>query len=121
MTHSLRLTTLSLLTASAIPAFASTTMIEVDDQVVLPGFDIIADIADDMDVYDADGRKIGEVEDVVGPDRNTPEALAVEFEDELAEFGREDRIIPLSAFTREARGMVLADLNHITDFPIWKD
>ncbi|MGX6647293.1 hypothetical protein ACWCOP_05055 [Maricaulaceae bacterium MS644] len=110
-----------LLTAPAFAQNPQDAMYEVADRTPLPGFTINADVADDLDVVDATNRKIGEVEEVVGPNRDTPEALVVDFEDAIAEYGRQDRIIPLSAFSFDGGFMVLADDTAVSDMPIWRD
>ncbi|MFZ3583357.1 hypothetical protein ACOI1H_14460 [Loktanella sp. DJP18] len=105
----------------ATPALAQDTMVEVQDRAALPGFEINADVADDLDVLAAAGVKIGEVEEVVGPDRDTPEALVVDFEDEAATYGAEDRVVPLTAFLFDGSAMQLNEGTDVTGLPIWND
>ncbi|HAJ19927.1 MAG TPA: hypothetical protein DCL95_07700 [Rhodospirillaceae bacterium] len=105
----------------AVPALAQSKMVEVHDRAAMPGFSINADVADDLDVFNQAGQKIGEVEEVVGSTRETPEALVVDFEDQVVDYGPEDRIIPLSAFTFDGSGMVMADGITATEMPRWRD
>lgn len=105
----------------ALPALAQTKMVEVRDRTPIPGFGINADVADDLDVTDAAGRHIGEVEEVIGPDRNTPEALVIEFEDHIIGNSEEDRVVPLSSVTFDGSAIVLEQTEGLTDLPIWRD
>lgn len=107
--------------ALAQSALAQSKMVEVHDRAAMPGFSINADVADDLDVFNQAGQKIGEVEEVVGSTRETPEALVVDFEDQVVDYGPEDRIIPLSAFTFDGSGMVMADGITATEMPRWRD
>ncbi|WP_146036447.1 hypothetical protein [Pseudotabrizicola formosa] len=103
------------------PALAQDRLYEVNDQTPLAGFNINADLADDLDVYDVAGRKIGEVEEVVGSTPDQADALVVEFEDSVADYGPEDRVIPLTAFTFDGSAMTLADGTAVQDLPVWRD
>lgn len=103
------------------PALAQDRIQEVADNVLLPEFGIDADLADDLDVLDVAGRKIGEVEEVVGRSRGTAEALVVEFEDEFPEYGREERVVPLDAFRFDGGAMVLRESIDVQALPIWRD
>lgn len=105
----------------ATPALAQDRLHEVNDRTPLAGFGINADLAGDLDVYDATGRKIGEVEEVVGSTPDLANALVIEFEDIVAEYGTEDRVIPLTAFTFDGSAMILADGTTVQDLPIWRD
>jgi hypothetical protein len=105
----------------AAPVLAQDRMQEVHDDVLLPKFGIIADLADDLDVLDSTGREIGEVEEVVGMNRDLAEALVVDFEDELPEFGREERVVPLTAFRFDGGAFVLREGTDVLALPIWRD
>ncbi|MFX0543084.1 PRC-barrel domain containing protein [Roseovarius sp. S4756] len=104
-----------------MPPFAQDQMHEVNDNAAMSGVEINADRGDDLDVLDTAGRKIGEVEEVAGPDRDTPEALVVDFEDEITDYGDEDRVLPLSVFTFDGNATLLADGTDIKRAPIWRD
>lgn len=105
----------------ATPVLAQQALFEASDRAPLAGFGINADIADDLSVYDSAGRKIAEVEEVLGTTADAPTALAVEFEDSVTDYGTEDRVIPLSAFTFDGSVFILADGTAVTDMPIWQD
>lgn len=111
----------ALFALSATPTLAQVSYVEVADRTPVAGFGINADLADDLDVYDSTGRKIGEVEEILGQTRDTAEALVVEFEGSASEFGREDRVIPLTAFTFDGSGLILADGTTVQDMPVWRD
>ncbi|TJZ94053.1 DUF2171 domain-containing protein [Paracoccus gahaiensis] len=72
---------------------AMADMSELDDSVMITGWDMSVDDVEDMDVHDADGNQIGEVEEVLGRDE-TAEAIVVDFDDDQGYEG-EDRIVPL--------------------------
>jgi hypothetical protein len=105
----------------AAPALAQERMQEVHDDVLLPEFGIIADLADDLDVLDTAGREIGEVEEVLGRNRDAAEALVVDFQDEFPEFGREERVIPLTAFRFDGGAFVLREGTDVLSLPVWLD
>lgn len=113
---------IALLLALASPALAQTGPVEVGDRTMIDAFGVDADMIDDLDVLDAQGRKIGEVEEVVGADRDTAESLVVDFEDELAEFGGDDRIVPLDQFSLEGEVLTFTgDAATLADMPLWRD
>ena len=105
----------------ATPTLAQVSYVEVADNAPVAGFGINADLADDLDVLDSTGRKIGEVEEILGQTRDAAEAVAVDFEDSASEFGAEDRVIPLTAFSFNGSALVLADGTTVQDMPIWQD
>ncbi|WP_136637029.1 hypothetical protein [Pseudooceanicola onchidii] len=111
---------LSLLAATglALPALAETRLTEVRDRTPLPGFGINSDIAEDLDVIDANGRTIGEVSRVVGPDRNTAQALVVEFEDYLIKSRDEERLVQLTDVTFDGSTFVLGNVGDLTALPM---
>jgi hypothetical protein len=56
--------------------------IEIDDDALqVPGLSTTVGALDDMDVFNAAGEKIGEVDEVLGAEAATPSAVAVELED----------------------------------------
>ena len=105
----------------ALPAYAQSQFFEVDETVSVPGFEMDADQADEYDVYDATGRKIGEVEEVVGSNRAMADAFVVDFEDALTEYGDEERVIPLTEFKFDGKGFVLSDGADVETMPTWID
>jgi hypothetical protein len=106
----------------AAPALAQSNWVEVDDQTIVAPFDAIADVVDDWDVYAPDGREIGDVEDVIGPDRNTATALVVDFDDDAGYGDRDDVVVPLDQFTWQDGRLVLnADPSAIAGMEVWDD
>jgi len=105
----------------ALPVYAQSQFFEVDKTVSVPGFEMDADNADEYDVFDTTGRKIGEVEEVVGSNRAMANAFVVDFDDALNEYGDEERVIPLTEFEFDGKGFVLADDADVTTMPTWID
>ena len=102
-------------------AMAQTAWVEVSDNVHVAAFGAIADQVDDWDVHDASGVEIGEVEEVVGPDADTPTALVVDFEGN-AGYADRDVVIPIEEFSLEGRRLVLnATPETVSGFEVWKD
>ncbi|MBB4001811.1 PRC-barrel domain-containing protein [Aurantimonas endophytica] len=99
-------------------AFAQTAgMVDVDDDVMVPPFNVTVDDLDDMDVYDAAGTEIGEIEEVVGTDANTPTAFVVDFDGEG--YGDEERVIGLENFAMDGARMTLSlDAAAVATMPI---
>ncbi len=104
----------------ATPAFAQSQMVETSDDVRIDGFVMTADNLEDLDVYDEEGNKIGEVEEVVGNDAETPMAFAVDFDDET-DADDEARIVPMGQVSQTDDGVELdADVD-IETLQIWND
>lgn len=102
-------------------AFAQSGLVEVRDNTMVETFGAIADRVDDWDVHDASGRKIGEVEEVVGTDVNTPTALVIDFEDDSA-YPDRDVVIPFSEFSYENGRLTLnATPEAVRGMEIWHD
>lgn len=80
-------------------SFAQTTLTEVAEEVNVPAFNMTADQVEDMDVYDSEGMKVGEVEEVIGSDQQTPTHLEIEFEDDDGGqyADRDDVLVPLES------------------------
>lgn len=77
--------TAALLAAAAFiatPALAQSSLTEVNDDVMVPQFSMDVDSVEDMDVYDSAGTEIGEVEEVLGSNEQTPTHLAIDFSDD---------------------------------------
>lgn len=110
-------TTLIAGTASAQQAWR-----EIDDRVEVPPLGAVADDVDDWDVYTVDGTRIGEVEEVIGPDTATPTALVLDFEDQAGYGDRDEVIVPLDHFSLDGERLVLdADPQAVTDMEIYDD
>lgn len=102
-------------------AFAQSALVEIDDAVAIPGLNMTADALDDMDLHDAAGTKIGEVEEVIGTDKQTPTAVSVDFDDR-AVAGDKDRVVDLSALKADAGKLMLSmDAAAIGQLPVYDD
>jgi hypothetical protein len=100
-------------------AFAQGAYVEIDDDVQVPALSMSVDALEDMDVYNADGRKIGEVEDVLGAETSTATAVSVEFD---ASVGEDDGVVELSSLTLEGDQLVLGlDEAAIAELPVYRD
>lgn len=106
----------------ATGAFAQTAaLVEVADATMIPMINANADKLEDLDIHDAAGQKIGEIEEVLGPDAATPSAVAVDFDDK-AGFGREDRVVPLQSLTLDGVKLTLsADAATVGSLPVYND
>lgn len=89
---------------SATGAFAQQSYVDVSDDARVEALNVSADDLDDMDVYDAGGQKIGEVEEILGSDERTPTAIAVDFEDGIVEH---DRIVQIADTAIESDRLVI--------------
>ena len=78
----------------AFPASAQ-NLVEIDDNVMVPGFEMTADTLDDLDVTDPGGIVIGEVEEVLGETADLPSALVIDFDDSQTDLGADDRVVNL--------------------------
>lgn len=106
---------------STTAAFAQTAYVEIDDAVMVPTLNVTADALDDMDVYDAAGQKIGDIEEVLGTNAQTPTAVGVDFEDSLVP-GGDDRVVPLESLTMDGLRVVIAlDAAAIAQLPVYDD
>ena len=106
---------------AALPAFAQSQFFKVDESVSIPGMELTVDEANDIDVYDTAERKIGEVEGVVGSNRAIASAFVVEFDDDVSEYGIEDRVIEISEFEFDGDVLILADGVDVSLMPTWLD
>jgi hypothetical protein len=69
-------------TATVAQSATQTTWIEIDDDdLVVASLNISVDDLDDMDLYNAAGEEIGEVEEVLGTEAGVATAVAVEFDE----------------------------------------
>jgi len=108
-------------TLMAGAANAQGTLVEIPDNVQVAPFSATADDVDDWDVYNSDGVEIGEVEEVVGSDANTPTALVVDFDGDGG-YPDRDIVIPLDQFTQQDGRLILnADAATVGAMPDWRD
>ncbi|GGD18180.1 PRC-barrel domain-containing protein [Aureimonas glaciei] len=106
---------------STTAAFAQAAYVEIDDAVMIPALNVTADALDDMDVYDAAGTKIGDIEEVLGTTAQAPTSVSVDFEDDLVQ-GDDDRVVPLESLTMDGQRVVLAlDAAAITQLTVYDD
>ncbi|CZT36667.1 PRC-barrel domain-containing protein [Rhizobium sp. 9140] len=110
--------------AGAGVAFAqapATASVDVSGKTMIPGFNVTADDLESMNVYNAAGEKIGEIEDVVGSDKTTPTGVAIDFE-RSANLGREDRVITLDKVRQDGLRLVVdIDAAAAAQLPIYDD
>lgn len=102
-------------------ASAQTPWVEIDDQIVVAPFALSADAIDDMDIVDAAGKKIGEVEDVVGPNRNEATAVVIDLDTMSGLIdGDKDIVVPLAGVHGKALRL-LGDAATIRGYQIYQD
>lgn len=94
-------------------------MEELDDSVMVTDWNMSVDDIEDMDVYDSEGTKIGEVENVLGRNE-TAEALVVDFDDDAGYTG-EDRIVPLDMLTVSGDRLELSADADVATFEEYND
>ena len=109
---------------AAAPALAQSTTsyieIETEDQVVSE-LNLTVDQIEDMDVYDASGEEIGEVEEVLGSADGTPTTLAIEVGGFL-DIGDTDALVELSEVTVvDDRLQIDMTREEIEALPTWDD
>ena len=110
--------------ASSVQAQAAaqaTTWVDVPGKTMVPGFNVTADDLESMNVYNAKGEKIGEIEDVVGTDAATPAGVAIDFE-RSANLGREHRVVTLDKVKQDGLRLVVdIDAAAAAKLPIYDD
>lgn len=82
----------------ATGASAQMKLEEVSDSTMLMPWNVSAEKVEDMDVM-ANGKKVGEVENVVGTSDSAPTALVVDFEDDAGYGDRDNLVIPVENFS----------------------
>ncbi len=103
-------------------AYAQQAWVEVNDNVVVQPFNVDADTVEDWNVYSPAGAEIGDVEEVIGADAQSPTALVVDFDDDAGFGDRDDVIVPLDQFTWQDNRLVLnADAAAVSAMPVWND
>jgi sporulation protein YlmC with PRC-barrel domain len=108
--------------ASQLSHAQTAAWVEVDGKTMIAPFNADADRLEDMDVHDAAGKKIGEVEDVIGKDRAAAQALVVDFDDDAGYGDRDDVIVPLDQFSLDGVKVVLkADAAAVAAFEVYND
>lgn len=101
-------------------AFAQAKLVEVDDDNLrVASLSVTVDQLEDMDVYDAAGMKIGDVEDVLGATKDQPIAVAVDADDFLGQDG-EDVVVTIDQL-RIQDGKLVTDVTKdaLAKMPRW--
>ncbi|KQS64180.1 hypothetical protein ASG39_13525 [Rhizobium sp. Leaf371] len=115
--------TLALL-AGAGTSFAqaqATALVDISGKTMVPGFNVTADDLESMNVYNAAGEKIGEIEDVVGTDASTPTGVAIDFE-RSANLGREHRVVDITKVKQDGLRLVVdIDAAAAAQLPVYDD
>ena len=110
--------------AGEAPTVNERDVVEIDDDFVVPAFNVPVDVLDDYDVYDRNGEYVGEVEDVIGPDAQTATAIVVEF-DGPGWFLTDDdveRVVDISEFNIENDRLVIdMTADDARMLPVYKD
>ena len=110
------------LASAASAQTAQQPLIEIDDDVMVTGFEMTADTLDDLDVTDPGGIVIGEVEEVLGTSADMPSALAIDLDDSQTDFGDDDRVVNLDQVELVNGALVLRmPATGILELPIWDD
>jgi hypothetical protein len=105
----------------ALPA-AAQGLVEIEDDVMVPGFEMTVDQLDDLAVTDPGGVKIGEIEEVLGTNASMPTALVVDFEDSATDLGSEDRVFNLDQLEMVDGQLVLRmPPASVLELPVWDD
>jgi hypothetical protein len=99
-------TTALLMSGAAVQA-QNAALVEVGDNVMLmPWNKSAGEIEDAKVLKDGDGVELGEVEEVLGSDANTPVALVVDFEGSTTGFTG-NKVIPIDRFTPDGNRLTL--------------
>ncbi len=103
----------------ANPASAYSKM--KDDKAMVPALNQTVGQLDDMIVIGADGKKIGEVEEVLMDSSGQPVAVAVEVERDVG-IGDKEVIIVLEQLRSDGRNLTTNLSNaQLGALPVWKD
>lgn len=113
-----------LVAAALVPtlAFAQATapqLVQIDDdQANVAVLGLTVDQVDDLDLFDAQGTKLGDVEEVLGTDATTGTALAIDLEggDDV------DVIVDLTSIELQDERLVTAlTAEQLRALPVWND
>ncbi|MBS1301014.1 hypothetical protein [Loktanella sp. SALINAS62] len=113
-------TTAIMLCLAAAPVLAQDLFVNVQNDMILPGFPFDAELAEGLDVVDDSGNQVGTVRQVIGPDAASPEAFAIDFAQDMVADGDTERVVPLTALTFDESVMVMADTSDIANLPVWQ-
>lgn len=102
----------------------ASTVVELDDDFVLPTLNLPIDALDDYDLEDRDGNDIGEIEEVIGPDESTATAIVVEFDGPGWFFNDEDveRVVDIGKFSIQGEKLIIdISQDDVIKLPIYQD
>jgi sporulation protein YlmC with PRC-barrel domain len=107
-TAALALASATLLSGAAL-AQAPATLVEIADSVSVPSLGMTVDQIDDMDVYAADGKEIGEVNEVYGATADAATHIEVDFDDDNGSTypDRDDVLVPIENVSNAAGRLVI--------------
>lgn len=88
-------------------AFAQNIWVDIDDEIVVPDWNLTVANAEDYDVYDGQGNQVGEIGEIVGTAAATPTAATVEFADEGFFDDDPHRVVELSLLELRDDRMVM--------------
>lgn len=102
-------------------AMAEDKLIELEDTVMVAPLGMSVEQIEDLDVY-VDGRKVGEVEEVIGTDPASPTALVIDFDGDSVFGDRDDMIVQIARFVASG-GRLVTDLSptEVASLDVWKD
>lgn len=111
--------------AFALPqtALAEKNWVKVGENVTVAPYNLPADAVDEMDVVDAAGRKIGEVDEVIGPTKTEATALTIDLTDNAGLDDRDgDIIVPLAGVQLLGdRLQLIGDAKTLKGYKIYAD
>lgn len=92
-----------------------------DDAKAVPQLNATVDQVEDMDIYDASGKKIAEVDSVLEDDKGEIKGLAIEYGGFLG-FGEHDAILTFEK-TKTKDGNIVVEMTEddLAGLPAWKD
>ncbi len=108
-------------TAAAEPAASGPLKKAEDDTKVVPQLNATVDKVEDMSIYDAAGKKIAEVDEVLENDKGEVQALAIEYGGFLG-FGSQEAILTIDK-VKSKDGNVAVELTEedLPGLPAWND
>lgn len=102
----------------------ASSVVELDDDFVLPTLNLPVDALDDYDLEDRDGNDIGEIEEVIGPDERTATAIVVEFDGPGWFFNDEDveRVVDIGKFSIQGDKLIIdISQDDVLKLPVYQD
>ncbi|KAA0679947.1 PRC-barrel domain-containing protein [Roseomonas genomospecies 6] len=107
--------------SAAIPNPANAYREVKDNNVMVPALNQTVGQLDDMDVMGSDGKKIGEVEEVLMDSSGQPVAVVVDVERDVG-IGGKEVIVGLDQLRSDGRNLTTTLSNaQLGALPVWKD